>query len=273
MQINSNYQNYSTSFGMLKKSRMNAVERTFAEMTKPPLEKFNKIEDLYKFSDDILEAAIQKTKDVGIGFQQHMADWKVCVDKLLNKFQDGHLWRAIVYSSIQNDKHDYIPLCLEDVVETTIKRLEGILKKDSQTFNFHHEYTDDLNVKAWEKFFHTTEKPTGWIKFERGKTQEETDAVINDIRLASTKTHWCTKTKVFADMCIDSGNFYVYYKDGYPTLGVRTQISHGYKDEQELTYEIKNWLNEAYDKHSSIVDDLQKNYPNVVVFDNNISMI
>ena len=74
-------------------------------------------------------------------------------------------------------------------------------------------------------------------------------------------------------ICIDSGNFYVYYKDGYPTLGVRTQISHGYKDEQELTYEIKNWLNEAYDKHSSMVDDLQKNYPNVVVFDNNISMI
>lgn len=273
MQINSNYQNQSTSFGMLKKSQMNAVQHTFAEITKPPLEKFNKMEDMYEFSDKMFETAKQKTKDVGVGFQQDMADWLSCTYKLLNKFKDGHLWRALVYSSIQNDKHDYVPLCLEDVVQKTIERLEGSLKKDSQKFNFHHEYTDDLNVKAWEKFFHTTEKPTGWIKFVRGKTQEETDAVIKDIRLASTKSHWCTKTRPFADMCTDNGNFYIYYKDGYPTLGVRTEIpKYGFGAGKELTYEIKNWLNVADAKGGPLIEDLKKNFPDIVIFDNNICM-
>lgn len=276
MRIDSNYYQTNPNFGMLKKSSMNAVQHTFSEITKPQLEKprFKEIEDLYTFSDELFANALEKTKNCGVGFQEKMAEWEKVVNDIVSKVQDGRLWRTLAYTSIQKEYHAFLPMCLENVVLNTIDRLTKTLKKNSETFNFHHEYTDDLNKEAWKKFFHTTEAPTGWIKFEPGKTKEENDKVIQDIRLASGKSHWCTKTDLFAKMCIDNGNFYVYYKDGYPTLGVRTEFpQYGYGAGHELTYEIKNYLNEPDAKKSPAMRELQELYPQVVIYEDNISML
>lgn len=123
-------------------------------------------------------------------------------------------------------------------------------------------YGNNLRSYTLNKYFPNMPKPNGWIKIKKTKDEQ----LITDIRNLSRGTKWCTKSKLYAEECIEFGDFYILYKNGTPVLGVRTQ--------NNKIYEIKNKMNKPeYDIYKKDVDELLKSTPELQLFKDNISML
>ncbi len=237
--------NKNITFCALKKSRLTAIEKVFAETFKPPLEKMEKVEDLHKWSHDCFVAEVSKKTDQK-GIQDMLDLWSGQILKTLSQVKDNNLWKLFIYKSIQ--KNDiYAPEFNPQIIKVTIKQITEMVENTHDRFNFMKHYERNLQNIAIGKYFKDSEIPNGWLKFSKSDDVEETNEIIRDIRNLSIGTKWCTKSSMFAQECLDAGDFYILFKDGKPMLGVR---SHNNK-----IYEIKNKLNKP--EYQSFTKDIE----------------
>ena len=212
MNINNISHDKNINFGMLKKSQLkNQFQRHFTEKFKCPLEKFDTFEELERWSAAKFLNMKDSSKNEGIGIRDMLKGWENGLNALTYKIKDSSLWQVIAYDGIKKIK-DYIPLYEEDIMLATIDKIYSKLNPHHNAFNFVNEYSNILKEKTLTKMFPKDSDRTGWLKFVKSKDPEENKEVINDIRRASIGTNWCTKSNLFAKLCITDGNFYIYYK-------------------------------------------------------------
>lgn len=274
MQLSINSNMSAPQFGMLKKSQLTPIQKEFSRRTKAPLEKMNSISDLEKFNENIFQKLLELTKLKGEGAQSSMKQWENMLNKIKMLTNDGDFWRTMIYESLQKTK-TYIPVCVEHPTLMTLLKLHKSLKDTKSLLNFRKEYNKQLNLEARELFFDNNNlTKTGWIKFAPNSNKEENDKVVENIRIASSKTTWCTKSDLWARSVLLDGNFYIYYKDGFPTIGVRTgRPILGFGGNEELTYEIKNVANKPLRPSTckAELDELTNRF-GVKVYHNNMGM-
>lgn len=250
-------------FGALKKSQLTKFERVFAETFKPPLEKMNKVEDLHNWSQDcFLRETAMKTDQIGT--QNKLDLWLNQILKTLPDIKDNKLWKLIIYKAIQ--KTDiYYPEFNPKIIKSTIKQITNNIEKTPDKFNFMKIYEKNLRSNTLNKYFQNTNNQNGWIKFTKAKNTKDNEEIIGDIRNLSIGTKWCTKSKLFAEECLNLGDFYILFKDGNPILGIRTQ--------KNKIYEIKNKMNKPeYQTLISDIEELLIQNPQLEKYNDNISI-
>lgn len=250
------------SFGMLKKNRLSNFEKVFAETFKAPLEKMNTKDDLYKWSEDFFIKEVSKRTD-NKGTQDKLDFWKDKICKTINNSQEGCLWKCILYNAIQRTDI-YYPTFDTDIIKSTIKQISDNIENLPDRFNFMKLYEQNLRSSALDKYFPDKNNQNGWLRFSK-KDGKVSDTIITDIRNLSIGTKWCTKSKLFAEECIDAGDFYILYKDGLPILGIRTH--------NNKIYEIKNKMNKpVYESLNNEIDELLKQHPELEKYNDSISI-
>lgn len=219
--------------------------------------------DLYKWSEDLFIKETSK-KTAQKGTQDKLDLWKDKICKVLDNLQEGSLWKCILYNAIQRTDI-YYPTFDSDIIIATIKQISDNIENLPDRFNFMKLYEQKLRSTALDKYFPNKNNQNGWLKFSKNAYGDD-DSVITDIRNLSIGTKWCTKSKLFAEECIETGNFYIFFKDGLPILGIRTH--------NNKIYEIKNKMNKpVYESLNNEINELLKQHSELEKYNDNISTI
>ncbi|MCM1339457.1 MAG: hypothetical protein NC191_07285, partial [Muribaculaceae bacterium] len=224
--------------------------------------KMNTPKDLHAWSEErfFKESAIKSELK---GTQDKLDYWIYEIQKNISNLQDKNLWKYIIFNAIK--KTDiYAPEFNPQIIRETIQEITSNIEKKPDRFNFRKIYEKNLKNHTLDKYFPDKNK-NGWIKFSKPADSSRNDEIISDIRNLSIGTKWCTKSKLFAQECIDLGDFYILFKDGKSVLGLRTQ--------NNKIYEIKNKMNKPdYKSLQGEIDELLEQYPKLKKYNDNISI-
>ena len=223
--INSKKSN--VSFQAMKPSQFTGFDYACVRKFKAPVEKFNILEDLYRWSKEKFQKILNRNFE---GRQQTTLIQREAILKEWNSYltEENQAIKPalalIILSSIVKDlksNNDKLPPVLNKrVLADSITNLNTILDNDkNSSFDFAKIYSTKTNT-----LYKTEQKKemidSGWIKIPSLANDRENFSSNVDKLKALSAESWCTKS-FNAEPYLSKGDFHIYFEDGMPRLGLR----------------------------------------------------
>jgi len=217
----------TVSFGAMKKTQFNEIDKFIVEKFKAPIEKFNNVEDLYSWAnkeiDVIKDNDLKARSNEAARQRKEMLDeWVeyVTVENTAYTPAIALLILSGITSELGKNDNNLPPVLNKGVLADCIYELESRLKENPNgKFDFNKMYQNKLRESFLEDFS-TGETMTGWVKIPSKKN--DPDNFEHNVEKLKTLSHksWCTKS-YNARPYLAKGDFHVYLENGQPKLGVR----------------------------------------------------
>lgn len=222
-----NYQrNNVLTFGAMKPNQFKGLDYAVVRKFKAPVEKFNSIQDLQIWAEDLLKRSYKleyKSSSYSAEIERKLSinSWK---DFINSKLQDWSPAKCLlVYTSMMKNlrfnNEEVPPLIKEDILSDSISLIEAKLavNKDLQIdFNkFYKQSLKNYFLKGLPSNY------TGWVKMMPKRLDAENyERNVEKLKLLSNK-NWCTKKDAHAKSHLEYDEMHIYLEKGYPKLGVR----------------------------------------------------
>lgn len=225
----------TVSFKALKKTALSNMEIACANMLKAPLEKFNSPEDFKKWAIEEFKRIYDLSRYKGVNEdvtkerEDILKEWKKYLQSDENDYKNSPEVALIAFPSITRDLKSTslnLPNSLnKDILKKTINQIEeNITNNKKYQFDFNKLYLNNLRIHYMQatKDVHLSPdlKIEGWVRipsYENDSSNFRKN--VEKLKALSYKS-WCTKSRS-ASKYLDDGDFYIYYKNNQPKLGVR----------------------------------------------------
>lgn len=219
---------YAPIFGAMKKSQFAGIDLLVVEKFKAPIEKFNKIEDLYKWAKNLVKSYLNKEylgkyKDTSVQREYILKDWCDYIKKksFYNEAIQLFLFKDIT-SDLKPSNGKLPPILDEYILDETIHEIENnIRRQPKKSINFLKQYQKNLQICYLKnEIENQNNKQAGkWIVIpSKNNDPANFEKNIKKLKILSCKT-WCTKTN-YTQQYLTKGDFHIYMENGKPILGL-----------------------------------------------------
>lgn len=262
----------TVSFGAIKKSGLDSYQLLCANYFKPPLEKFNKNEDLRQWArtqlSEIMQSGTYPCYNEFEGTdnadsrerEKRLLSWQ---DYLLNDdYMKEHPTLAVyiadsITKDLYPDTKNFPPIYDKDAMNSVISQMDKILAQNPKAeINFKKNYHNQLRNKVLhcaeiipDK---TREHGSFWVRIPSMLSDPNNiEQNLKTMNVLSAEC-WCTKG-YFAQKYLKKGDFYIYMESGKPELSVRLE-GNEIKEVRDRNHDCKIPLR-YYKPLSSLIQD------------------
>lgn len=219
------------NFCAMKKSQFKGFELECVNRFKAPIEKFNSIDDLKNWAEDLFSKKLDVNKyhcnDCFVNAEREdiIANWKLFFNSDKNFKKNPALSLIIsedITKGLSAKNHDIPPILYPKVLIQTLRQIrKNMAQNKGYFFNFDKIYKQNLRgqvTKDVETIIDT--KDNKWIKIPSADSDPKNfDINVEKLKILSSR-HWCTKF-THARPYLSAGDFYLYLEKGNPKACIR----------------------------------------------------
>ncbi len=216
---------FTPSFTALKKSMFKGIDFAVVEKFKSPIEKFNSLEDFYKWAEDECYKICMKDYGGRTGEVKYKRDSMICDwDNALSSGEYSDSERLLILDAVvkglKPNNDSICPVYNRNVLNKTLDGLKSSLEKDKNfQFSFNKIYKKNL-IDMYTKNSSIGQNDSKWIIIP-SKDNDPVNFKENVKKLQSISTNeMCTKY-TGAEFHLENGDIHVYMENGKPKVLLR----------------------------------------------------